>query len=256
MKKLFAVLLTALMILTLCACGGELPVDTGVVDTGVADTPAPDDTQTQIPDSGSDPEPSAPAADPQPDTTESAEDPDPVPTDTEPAPTDPDPEPTDTESAPTDTDPEPTDTDPEPTDTEPDSTSSDDPEPTPDPNALAVECDSVTAAAGEEVQVVVKLTANPGFVIARAYCSYDKSVLELTDVDNHVRKFTLTWGASILLDAAGDYDGTGPLLTLTFRVLPDAPAGEYEVRFIVPEIINDALEDVPVQGGAFTVTVE
>ena len=134
-------------------------------------------------------------------------------------------------------------------------------------DAPAVVADSVTALAGQTVQVALRVQNNPGIVALRASVSYDSSVLTLTNIegadfadvafsplDNN--PITVNWVDSIHPDVTED----GVLALLTFAVAEGARAGSYPLTVSIPDpddVFNYAMETVSmdaVSGGVSVVT--
>ena len=93
--------------------------------------------------------------------------------------------------------------------------------------------------AGDTVSIPVTIVDNPGVIALRLQVSYDADALTLTAVKDAgllgktvhsastaTRPFILYWNNPV---AEENYQGNGTLATLTFRVNPDARAGDYAV---------------------------
>ena len=134
-------------------------------------------------------------------------------------------------------------------------------------DAPAVVADSVTALAGQTVQVALRVQNNPGIVALRANVAYNSSVLTLMNIegadfadaafsplDNN--PITVNWVDSIHPDVTED----GVLALLTFAVAEGARAGSYPLTVSIPDpddVFNYAMETVSmdaVSGGVSVVT--
>ena len=106
----------------------------------------------------------------------------------------------------------------------------------------------VTAEAGDTVQVTVDISNNSGFAylsFAGPKLSYDSEYLTLESASNNVAAFNFTNGAKQMFwDAAENYTGNGTLVTLTFSVSEEAPAGDYPISVNVHESYDIDVEDV------------
>ncbi len=101
-------------------------------------------------------------------------------------------------------------------------------------DALCVEVGSVTAEAGETVDVDVTVTSNPGVTAVKLVVTFDESVLTLVAAEdkglfnegifsnNYASDYELVW-----LDALSTENNTatGVIATLTFKVNDDAALG-------------------------------
>jgi len=134
-------------------------------------------------------------------------------------------------------------------------------------DAPAVSADSVTALAGQTVQVALRVQNNPGIVALRANVSYDSSVLILTNIEGadfadaafsplESNPITVNWVDSIHPDVTED----GVLALLTFTVAEGARAGSYPLTVSIPDpddVFNYEMETVAmdaVSGGVSVVT--
>ena len=124
-----------------------------------------------------------------------------------------------------------------------------------DESAFAFVADSVTAFAGQTVDVTISTRNNPGIVGLRVTLGYDESVL--TPVEMVAQDFaTASFGplsnplSTTWVDAISPNNTTnGVIAKITFQVAADAPVGEYPltVGIVDPEdIFNSDFELVPV----------
>ena len=117
-----------------------------------------------------------------------------------------------------------------------------------DESAFAFVADSVTAFAGQTVDVTISTRNNPGIVGLRVTLGYDESVL--TPVDMVAQDFaTASFGplsnplSTTWVDAISPNNTTnGVIAKITFQVAADAPVGEYPltVGIVDSEDIFDA----------------
>ena len=112
---------------------------------------------------------------------------------------------------------------------------------------IAMTVSGGTARPGEIVQVTVDLTKNTGVVAARLHLTYDPDVLTLTGVqdgglldtasfvagrDLAAVPYTVLWEDAL---THTNHTATGTLVTYTFRVAEDAPAGTTPVTLTYDE---------------------
>ena len=135
-------------------------------------------------------------------------------------------------------------------------------------NGTKADCDnSSPVVAGKIVSVPIKVTKNPGSVVALLEFSYDTDNLSLIDFENGeifdgVTASTVDNTAKFILmnDSIEENDtGTGTVLNLIFRVKDDAKAGTYEIKYntssaqwanIDEEFVTDS---VVVESGSITI---
>ena len=129
--------------------------------------------------------------------------------------------------------------------------------------------EQITATPGETVEVKLNLANNPGIASARLKLAFDTTVLTLTKVEDGgilgtaehkpelTSPYTLCWANDL---ATENFTETGVLVTLTFTVAADAPAGEYPITMSYSDtnghIMDTDLKDVPFQAINGSVTVQ
>ena len=104
-------------------------------------------------------------------------------------------------------------------------------------------------AAGQEVEIPIRLENNPGIFALTVSYRYDSSVLTLLDVSPNRELFPGAWQTRSLkgatwLCSTGDIDADDTILTLRFAVAGNAKAGEYQVEILLGEILNENLDDI------------
>lgn len=129
---------------------------------------------------------------------------------------------------------------------------------------------TVTGRPGETVSVPVSLSGNPGIIAALLKISYNSSALTLVKAEDggilgshqfsenlSTVPYTVLWENGASLE---NFTGNGTLLTLTFRISPDAAQKTYPVTLTYdPEEIYDRdlnRVNFTVQNGAVTVEGE
>lgn len=122
-------------------------------------------------------------------------------------------------------------------------------------SGLSVSVESVSAEPGENVNVVLTVTGNPGVSFAKYMINYDKTALTLTGADNGEVFDGLTKGAFLVFFNTGNTDKTGTLATLHFAVSNGAQSKEYPITVTCTEAYNEKEEDVAytISNGTLTV---
>lgn len=129
--------------------------------------------------------------------------------------------------------------------------------------SFEVEAVNVTAEAGKDVQMTVKVNSNPGVVAAILNIKYDAAKITLKEVssasflNDEVEVNMANGECTVVLDNAlseSDITTTGALLTLTFTVA-EGVTGEIAVDLTVVEARNYALASVPVNAVDGKVTI-
>jgi len=126
-----------------------------------------------------------------------------------------------------------------------------------DATAPRISVETVTAAAGQTVEVDVSLANNPGIVAATLQVKYDTEVLTLTEVKDlgnlgtamHKQElespYTLSWANGTVEE---NFTYNGAVATLVFEVAADAAFGDYSIEITYDydndDIINADLETV------------
>lgn len=138
--------------------------------------------------------------------------------------------------------------------------------------AFAAENGSVTlngpdeAKAGNEIEVTVDLSTNPGLTVLGLRVAYDSEYLTLKNVVDggifekleksqtyDVNPYVLNFSSATAESAV---TATGTLATLTFEVAEDAPGGETEIICTIKEAYDFDLNDVSMDGDKITVAVD
>ena len=143
-----------------------------------------------------------------------------------------------------------------------------------DYDTAVLEVESVSAKAGDTVDVQVYLGNNPGTSVVEVELEFDTSVLTPVSakVSGDLRGQGL-FSSNVTEDEyemipdgeylhamwfnAYDTDANGEIMTLTFEVAEDAPAGEYALSFVESEdnLVNENYENVEVTYLAGNVTI-
>ena len=99
-------------------------------------------------------------------------------------------------------------------------------------DTLVITSEEVTAERGDTVDVALVVTQNPGFAALRIEV---KSVegFEITKVTNGSVKSTMTAADYILWDDSKNTSITGTLVTLTFKISENSPAGKLRVAVMI-----------------------
>ena len=122
---------------------------------------------------------------------------------------------------------------------------------------IGISVSSAEGQPGDTVTVTVSLTENPGFAFTNLKPVYDENVLDaptIKGINLGGVKWTIKTSA-VWSDADNTYD-TGDILTLTFHIKEDAPAGDTVVSVEALEAF-DAVEevvDVAITAGSITIT--
>ena len=138
--------------------------------------------------------------------------------------------------------------------------------------AFAAENGSVTlngpdeAKAGNEIEVTVDLSTNPGLTVLGLRVAYDSEYLTLKNVVDggifekleksqtyDVNPYVLNFSSATAESAV---TATGTLATMTFEVAEDAPGGETEIICTIKEAYDFDLNDVSMDGDKITVAVD
>ena len=138
--------------------------------------------------------------------------------------------------------------------------------------AFAAENGSVTlngpdeAKAGNEIEVTVDLSTNPGLTALGLRVAYDSEYLTLKNVVDggifekleksqtyDVNPYVLNFSSATAESAV---TATGTLATMTFEVAEDAPGGETEIICTIKEAYDFDLNDVSMDGDKITVAVD
>ena len=109
---------------------------------------------------------------------------------------------------------------------------------------LTLQGDTITAKAGETVELTVNIVNNPGFAAMNLYYTYDTTQLTLINARNQASGLTFTYDKTSVWDGLSNYTKTGALVTLTFLVSDTAKTGEYEIKIHFIEAFNEDLDDV------------
>ncbi len=102
----------------------------------------------------------------------------------------------------------------------------------------------INAMKGDTVDVQVLLGGNPGIAFLALTPVYDTSVLTLVSVSNGEILSDMDQGVNLVFSSNSDSYADGMLVTLTFVIAEDAPAGEYAVSLTFRECYNGDTEDV------------
>lgn len=121
-------------------------------------------------------------------------------------------------------------------------------------DTAVLEVASVSAKAGDTVDVEVLLNNNPGTATIGVELEYDASVLTAISAEasgalkgkgffssnaseDEIELFEDSEGAqlSALWFDANNFDGNGEIMTITFQVAEDAEAGDYTIKFVESE---------------------
>ncbi len=109
---------------------------------------------------------------------------------------------------------------------------------------LTLKGDTVTAEAGDTVELTISLIDNPGFIAMNIYYTYDTDQLTLVSAQNRASGLTFTHDKTSVWDGLSNYTKKGALVTLTFRIADTAEAGSYEIKIHFVEAFNENLDDV------------
>lgn len=118
-----------------------------------------------------------------------------------------------------------------------------------------ITCESITCKPGDQVEVSVTVSNNPGFMYLELTPVYS-SELTLATVKNGELISDLTKGKQYVWVADEDVAIDGTLVTLTFDVADTVPDGEYDVGFILRGCYNYDEESVAFTVVNGTVTVK
>ncbi len=115
----------------------------------------------------------------------------------------------------------------------------------PTPDGVTIESmDQSNVMAEDIIEVQVLLSGNPGISFLSLTPSYDKSVLTLLGATNGDVFTDIDKGVNLIFSGNEDSYADGVLVTLTFLVAKDAPAGSYELLLLFRECYNNNAEDV------------
>ena len=114
-----------------------------------------------------------------------------------------------------------------------------------------------TADAGDEVELVLSISDNPGIAILSLTFFYEEDALTLLEGVNGEILPTLDTGVNFFFSADGNCKNDGVLATLKFKVSPSA-AGIYPVTFKIRECWNEDYEKLQLSGenGAIKVNID
>ncbi len=110
--------------------------------------------------------------------------------------------------------------------------------------------------AGKQVTVNVDLVNNPGISAINLWYEYNDTYFTLAKVENKIPEFTMTHDMTTVWDAVNNCVGDRTLVTLTFDVADNTPAGEYPIGINFISASNDNFEEVTAKTGAATIKVE
>lgn len=116
-----------------------------------------------------------------------------------------------------------------------------------DPTAPVINVSTVYGLPGDTVTVSVSLANNPGIMAAALKPVYDDSVLELVSVDLNTTNFNgqFTTGAKVVWAGSADNATNGEFITITFKVLDGAEGSTVvSIAYDEGDICNEAEEDV------------
>ena len=122
---------------------------------------------------------------------------------------------------------------------------------------LKFSVDSKTAAAGETLQIPVRLTENSGFMYMKLRVTYNSDNFELIDVTNGsvaTGSFSKE-GNAVLWDSSTDETGTGILATITIKAKDGATSGTYPVGVTFIEAWNENEDDLTADITNGTITI-
>lgn len=130
---------------------------------------------------------------------------------------------------------------------------------------------STEVSRGEKgVGLSLSLENNPGILGMLLSISYDESIMTLTNVDNGVAVndvLELTHGKVLQnncnflwdgIDILSDDIRDGEILSLSFDISNEAPAGEYkvEINYLSENIVDNDLDVIPIQAKEGYITVK
>ena len=136
--------------------------------------------------------------------------------------------------------------------------------------SLTLDVGNVTAElkAGETVEVPITATANSGYVAGVLDVSWDKTALELTDVEysqtlapkgnsapiptNNPGKYTIDFGNNV---ATENYTGTGEFFKLVFKITDTAAAGDHAISLSGFQIYDFDVNELTVTSNPGKVTL-
>ena len=129
---------------------------------------------------------------------------------------------------------------------------------------MSVSASDVSAKAGSEVTVTVKLNNNVGMNYLKVQVSYDDSVMTLSSVKNcklfdalaSMPGNTSANPFSMVFAGAADENYSGDLFTLTFTVADDAASGKYNIGIDVAQCANQKNENLSVAADSAVITIE
>ena len=119
---------------------------------------------------------------------------------------------------------------------------------------LEVSASKVEGERGDTVVVTLTVDNNPGFAALLINIPTVKGFEVVSCVNGNVMR-QMSVGKNILWDSASNSTKTGTLLTITFRISEDAPAGDNYISVRVAECYNDDLNSVPVEMDKIKITV-
>ncbi len=118
-----------------------------------------------------------------------------------------------------------------------------------------LEIASVTTQAGKTVTLDVYITKAAPINFMRLSLRYDTAALTLQKAENSGLFDTFDQGVNLMFSTDGDVNVTGKLVTLTFLVNENAPAGEYPIKLLCRECYSadEKTVQVAVKDGIVTV---
>lgn len=122
-------------------------------------------------------------------------------------------------------------------------------------DTLVITSEEVSGERGETVEVVLKVTENPGFAAMRIKVSESKD-FELISVTNGSVMRDITTGKNILWDSASNSTATGTLVTLTYKISDTAKLGKNEIKVTFIDCFNEDLLAVNVSLTNIVINVE
>lgn len=122
-------------------------------------------------------------------------------------------------------------------------------------NTLTITAEEVSGERGDTVEVVLKVSENPGFAALRITVSESKD-FELISVTNGTVMKTMTSGKNILWDSATNSTATGTLVTLTYKISDTAKLGKNVIKVTLRDCFNASLNMVEVSISNIVINVE
>ena len=116
-----------------------------------------------------------------------------------------------------------------------------------------------TAECGEEIELLLNMSNNPGMAVLSLTFSYDKDTFTLSDdgvASNGDIITSLDIGRNFFFSADANCNDNGVLAKLKFKVSPTAKPGVYPVTFVVNECINEDFAELVVTKVDGSITVK